>query len=146
MNDIVDLGMLSRALGFVLVTLRDKNLKSQGGAARAHQMAKLIEEFCAVSERDVMATATGAWSCDHQADRSVIRTADDVTIEVRGKDCVATRGAAERLMHAVNDNSRKDALIAEMSACLEMCLESETLSWEAEQDASILLARAKIKP
>ena len=152
MSDIADLGTLCRALGFLAVAMKEDNLKA-GSGVKAEKLAHLIEEFCHISENEIesaysaMPSRTGGmWSCEHGEGKSIIRTPHNGgtnIIELRGANAASTRAAAEQIVRAVNDNSRKDALIAEMSACLEMCMESSALAWDAEHDAGILVSRAK---
>ena len=152
MSDIADLGMLCRALGFLAVAMKEENLKA-GSGKRAEKLAQLIEQFCRISEDEAGAADApavgGGWQCEERDGKTFIRTTgatrqqSDNVIELRGADEQTTRAVAEHIVRAVNDNSRKDALIAEMSACLEMCMESSKLGWDAEHDADILVERAK---
>jgi hypothetical protein len=149
-TNIADLGTLCRALGFLAVAMRRDKLQTPGGAERAEKLAKLIEEFCRLPDTTstvlvalpkTSAAQLGAWVCEHLKDRSVIRhTHNDTVIEVRGS---ASARTAEQIMQAVNDNSRKDALIKEMSLCLESCMEVGSLDWDTEQNADVLVKRAK---
>lgn len=51
---------------------------------------------------------------------------------------------ADFLLRAVNNYDRDRQVIAELISALEMCIGCDKLSWEAEQEASIVLARAKL--
>ena len=161
--DLADLGMLCKALGFLAVAMKNENVQA-GSGAQALKLANLIEEFCRSGEAGLPNAARAhpvravkplqpgdIWTCEHQDGRSTIRmparadTKQDALAELRGDSVAETRSAAEKIVHAVNDNSRKNALIAEMSACLELYIATERLNGDATREANILLARAREK-
>lgn len=53
------------------------------------------------------------------------------------------RVAADFITRAIADYPVQRALIRELIASLELCLASEGLTWEAEHDAEIVVARAR---
>lgn len=159
---LTDLRVLSTALGFIAVAMKEENIH-RGGAERAIQLANLIEQFCkdnAGNATQVTVAAdrvrqggavkiSGQLSCEHWPQHSVIfvpaneDSAVPSMAEIRSQQGFEARVLAEFFANAVNDNARKDAVIAELVACLELCLESGELSWEAEHDATIMIERVK---
>lgn len=60
---------------------------------------------------------------------------------VNANDAQRTEELANHLVDAVNAEQRYIGLIKEMAYALELCLENDTLSWEAEQEARVLYNR-----
>jgi hypothetical protein len=160
-----ELRTLCTALGFTAVAL-------QGGgkadAARAKAVALLIEEFCRTSGEDGApgisnnitqnnepapnSAGQGAepalWSCTPRDGHMVIEAQDksgakNAIAELRVKEGADSAAVATAIVTALNNGARKDALIAELTACLEMCLASDNLDWDTEQDCDVVLKRAK---
>lgn len=93
------------------------------------------------------------WLCQHYDDRSDIeahcnalngRTIIGTFNHAPGIDAKAT---ADFIVGLVNNQDKTEHLINEMTSALEICLESNSISWAAEHDADIALklvrARAK---
>ncbi len=111
-------------------------------------MAKLAE-VKTLTSKSVRDTATPTpWSCNHHKDGSDIEayceaTGDwEIVAQTRAAPYVNAKANASYIAHAVNDYERMIATIYELVGALELCLESEDLSWEAEQEAEIVCARA----
>lgn len=93
--------------------------------------------------------ALAPWSCVHRPDGSKIEayveiTGDWETIahvpEAKGINAEATAGF---IVKAVNDYDRHRQIIAELITALELCMECEDLTWEAEQEAELVLRRVR---
>ncbi len=89
------------------------------------------------------------WICNHHANGSDIEAyvvADnclEVIAQTRQTQNIDAKANASLIVRAVNDYEKHQSLIAELISALELCLASDTLSWEAEQEAEIVVARAK---
>jgi hypothetical protein len=89
------------------------------------------------------------WSCVHRGDHSLIEAHVDAAgdwqtvAEIRNSAHIAAEPTADFIARAVNDYESNQTLIAELIDALELCLACDGLSWEAEHDAEIILARAK---
>jgi hypothetical protein len=157
-----DLSTLCTALGFMAVAAKDG--VAPGNAARARALALLAEEFCRTATSDSFGVAVQdnappekgqgsavpakLWACTHREDCSLIEAKDATGVktaiaEIRARAGADTPALAEGIVAALNDASRKDTMINELTACLEMCLASDHLKWDAEHDSEITLARAK---
>lgn len=53
------------------------------------------------------------------------------------------KATADFILHVLKQHEQSATLIPQLIAALELCLESTSLSWAAEHDAEIVLARAK---
>jgi hypothetical protein len=90
------------------------------------------------------------WSCIHGQGNSVIRgfvpASGDLqpVIEISTTAFLDAKLTAELIAAAVNAFNKHQTVIAELTAALELCLACDNLSWEAEHDAEIALARAKV--
>jgi hypothetical protein len=62
------------------------------------------------------------------------------TKQIPGVDAKAN---AEFIVNAVNHFETNRPLIAALVNALELCLQSESLSWEVEQEADIICKKAK---
>ena len=89
------------------------------------------------------------WTCRHRVDGSEILAyvmAQDglaAIAETKAFVGVNARANAELIVRSVNGFEQCRPLLAELSSTLELCLESGSLNWEAEQEAEIVLAKAK---
>ncbi len=88
--------------------------------------------------------------------RSVTRSADSVIEAYNGKkkqwEPIATLGGdtkqphnaySEMIVQAINDQATHEQLITTMLSALELCLENNHLTWEAEQEASVVCRQAR---
>jgi hypothetical protein len=50
----------------------------------------------------------------------------------------------ELIAHAINDFDLDKQLIRDLTATIESCLQCDGLTWEAEQETGIAVARAKL--
>ena len=89
------------------------------------------------------------WTCIHHGHRSEIRAyvmaAGEVEViakidQTKSNDAEIT---ASFIARAVNDHEKMRNLIGELIAALELCLTCPDLSWEADREASIVIAYAK---
>ncbi|HEU0118287.1 MAG TPA: hypothetical protein VFR09_06605 [Alphaproteobacteria bacterium] len=93
--------------------------------------------------------ASSPWTCVHQPNKSLIeayiqRAGNWATIaEVPASPHCNPREVAEFIIRAVNVYERNRGLMSEMAAALDICLETEKLSWAAEHDADVALRRAR---
>lgn len=91
------------------------------------------------------------WTCVHHPDRSEIQayvegSGDWQTIaEIRTAGFVDAEPTAEYIKRAVNDYEKNKVLIAELVDALRLCLDCSGLTWEAEHDGEIAIARAQNK-
>lgn len=85
------------------------------------------------------------WQCDHHAEWSEIVAADGTCLIAALPHMGAYNGkfTAEMVVTAMNERYHLSQLVREMAIVLEMCLDSEKLSWEAEHDGQIVLAKAR---
>ena len=65
--------------------------------------------------------------------------------EIKQNAFIDTEQTAHFIAKAVNDYERNRQLIIDMVAALELCMKCPGLTWEAEHEAQILIARAKNK-
>ncbi len=89
------------------------------------------------------------WSCRHHADHSDIEVycaaLDGSAIigavhHAPGIDAMAT---ANFIVGLVNNHGKTEHLIDEMTSALEICLESRSIDWASEHDASLALRLAR---
>jgi hypothetical protein len=73
-------------------------------------------------------TATGQWH---------------TLVEIAPSPHYNNRAAADYITRALGDYPLLLAIIRQAADALDICLESERLTWEAEHDASIAVARAR---
>jgi hypothetical protein len=89
------------------------------------------------------------WSCVHHGDRSEIEAyvmaKGDWTViaEVRDTPHIKAEEMANYIAKAANDFDQNRQLIEELMGALELCLECDGITWEAEQEAEVALKRAK---
>jgi len=89
------------------------------------------------------------WSCRQYPDRLAIEAYVmgsgewETIVEVKPSAYVNTEEVGNFIVKAVNDYERHQKLIGELISALELCLECEGITWEAEQEASAILHRAK---
>src|SRR5262249_7609178 len=89
------------------------------------------------------------WACHHHAGGSDIeayvpvKDGLDIIGQMKQTNGVNARANAELVVQAVNERGRYYPMINELIAALELCLENDSLTWEAEQEADIVLRRAK---
>ncbi len=88
------------------------------------------------------------WICHHHASGSDIEAYVEknnrleVIAETHQTEFVDAHANAELIVSAVNDYEKHQKLIADLTNALELCLNSKGLSWEAEQETGVVLARA----
>src|SRR5271155_2337966 len=91
------------------------------------------------------------WSCrrfpDHIAVEAYVEAAGDwqTVAEVRPSAFIDPEVVAGFIVRAVNDFERNRQFIKEMVEALELCLDCPGLTWAAEHEAELLVARAKNK-
>jgi hypothetical protein len=92
------------------------------------------------------------WSCVHRDEKSEIEAyvmatgKREIIAETRATFGSTAEAVAEFIVRAVNDIDKREHLINEMTAALEMCLECEgPLDWSAEHDAEVSLRHAKLR-
>lgn len=89
------------------------------------------------------------WACRHYPDVSEIEAyADDtgqkkIIAETFNAPYCNAQANAEHIVRTINQCAKMRELIADMLTALEMCLECEGLTWEAEQEADIMCTKAK---
>lgn len=89
------------------------------------------------------------WNALHRRDCSVIEAyvecaGDWETVaEVRPTGHIDVEATANYIVRAVNDYGFNRPFIDELVAALEMCLECDGLTWEAEHEADVLVRRAR---
>lgn len=89
------------------------------------------------------------WSCIHQSGKSQIEAyvaasgRREVIAETLPTPGSSAEAVAEFIVRAINDIDKREHLINEMEAALEICLECEGLNWSAEHDAEVALRHAK---
>ncbi len=89
------------------------------------------------------------WICKHNVESSDIEAYSFTTgslqiiASTRKAKNIDARQNAEYIIQAVNNYDKNLALISELICALDMCLANERLTWEAEQEAEIVVARAK---
>jgi hypothetical protein len=66
-----------------------------------------------------------------------------VIAELRVKEGADQGAVASAIVAALNNSARKDVMITELTACLEMCLATDNLTWDAEHDSDVVLKRIK---
>lgn len=67
----------------------------------------------------------------------------ETIVEISPSPHTDARAAADFIIRAVTEYPLQRALIRQLTDALEICLESGNLTWEAEHDAEIALARAR---
>lgn len=67
----------------------------------------------------------------------------EVVAEIRQSAGFSAEAIADYIVNAVNNLEKREHLIGEMIAALELCLECEGITWEAEHDAEIALRHAR---
>ena len=93
--------------------------------------------------------ALAPWSCrraaDHMAIEAYVEAAGDwqKVAQVRQTAFIDAEATANFIVRAVNDYEKNRFSIDELMSALELCLECEGISWEAEHDAEIALARSR---
>lgn len=86
-----------------------------------------------------------SWSCVHQQGKSQISAINvangdrEVLAEILPAAGQSAESVAEFIVRTVNELEQCKTLMSDMKAALEICLESDGLSWEAEQDADKVL-------
>jgi len=64
--------------------------------------------------------------------------------EVRQTAFIDAEATAQFIVRAINDYEKNKISIEELMNALELCLTCSGLTWEAEHDAEIALARARV--
>jgi hypothetical protein len=93
-------------------------------------------------------TTLQAWTCTHDTGKSRVEAYNAATgkretvLETFPTDSMSAEAIAEFIATAVNNFDKREHLIEEMQAALEICLECDGLDWAAEHDADAALRRA----
>ena len=69
----------------------------------------------------------------------------EMVAEIRQTAFIDAEITARFIAKAVNERERNRELVGDLAAALELCLKVPGLTWEAEHEAEIVLARAKGK-
>jgi hypothetical protein len=91
------------------------------------------------------------WICVHHTDRSEIKahveyTGQQEVIAIIAKaKGINAEALAEFITRLINEHENNQNQMREAIAALELCLESDGLSWEAEQAADVIIRRAAQK-
>jgi hypothetical protein len=122
--------------------------------ANANRGRKTETETAPGAKTDIKALyAISPWSCRRQPDGAVVvieayvEAAGDwqPIAVVKQTAFIDAERTAAFIAKAVNDYGSNRTLIAEMAAALTLCLKCSGLTWEAEHEAEILIARARDK-
>lgn len=95
------------------------------------------------------ALTTEPLSCIHRADKSQIEayiTASgerEIIGEIFSVTGIKAKAIAEFIITAINNIDKREHLIDEMEAALDICLACEGLDWAAEHDAEIALRHSR---
>jgi hypothetical protein len=113
-------------------------------------MPKIIKQPQPISKKKPLYSIT-PWACVHHPDRSEIKahveyTGQQEVIAVISKaKGVDAEAVAEFITWLVNEHENNQNQMREAIAALELCLESDGLSWAAEQAADVTIRRATQK-
>jgi hypothetical protein len=88
------------------------------------------------------------WTCKHYPDRSEIEAylpgRDwETIVEIPANPGIDAELVAEFIARTVNGTQKTRDLFSQVADALELCLASGNLTWEAEQEANIVLKRIK---
>src|SRR5262249_29441068 len=99
-------------------------------------------------EKEKLSCVETPWNAVHKNNISTIEAyIEEISdwqpvAEVKQTASIDAAPNADFIVRAVNSYEDNRSLIRSMIAALELCLESKGLSWEAEQEAEIIIARA----
>lgn len=102
----------------------------------------------AVKSKIFASTTFQPWSCEHEDGKSRVEAYNAATgqretvLETYATSGHSAEAIAEFITQAVNNFDKREQLINEMQAALEICLECDGLNWAAEHDADVALRRA----
>jgi hypothetical protein len=89
------------------------------------------------------------WACQHYPDHSEVKAYVpasgiwETVADVRRTAGASAETMADYLMYVVNNHEKMREMMGDMIAALELCLQTEGLTWEAEREAEITVRRAK---
>lgn len=120
-------------------------------AKRARRHAYEGMQPTAESVPDLVATnhTPVRWTCYHHIDGSdvtayVMASGGLETIaQTRQANGIDARANAELIVRAVNNHDRYWPIINDLVSALELCLQCQGITWEAEQEASVVLRKIK---
>jgi len=66
-----------------------------------------------------------------------------IVAEIKQTAFLDAETTANYIVKAINNSEPRQKLIGDMIAALEMCLKCKGITWEAEQEAEVVIKRAK---
>lgn len=84
----------------------------------------------------------GTWQLDAY---SIVSGKREVVAQTFSSAGFSAEAVAGFILRAINNITKRESLIDEMEAALEICLECEGLTWSAEHDAEIALRHARLR-